>query len=510
MRSVPPAPHPARRTRRATAVTVAIVAATLVLAACGSRLAPDEVVGAQSGGSGTGGLGLVGQPGAEGPAGEVPGAAPGVGDPGVVDPGAPGDPGTAPGQPGGAPGSGGSGGSGDAPRGEGENSATGGQRAASCDGFKNQTGITDSRILLANVSDVSGPVPGIFQSAREGARAYAAYFNATAKLCGRSLEILQLDSRADAGADQQSYTRACSEAFAAVGSMSAFDSGGAAVAQNCGLPDIRSTSVTTERGRCTTCYSAQPVSPNLVGDAMPKFFLRTNRAATQSAALLFINAGAAPGNAASMRQAWIKAGWKVPYLQGIDVAEFNYAPYVQRLKDQNIRLVAYVGNYQNAVKLQQAMRQQNYKPDVFLQDGTIYDERYVQQAGDLAEGTYAYIAWELFDNQRNAEMVLYRQWLQQVAPGAIPTGFGLHAWSSARLFVEEAAKLGGRLTRAELIKSVGRVKDWTSNGLHVGQDVGGKKTTACAKIIQYRGGRWQQVSRGDYECGRLIDTGLSG
>ena len=36
-------------------------------------------------------------------------------------------------------------------------------------------------------------------------------------------------------------------AFAAVGSMSAFDSGGGPVAAECGLPDMRSTSVTPQR-----------------------------------------------------------------------------------------------------------------------------------------------------------------------------------------------------------------------------------------------------------------------
>ena len=44
----------------------------------------------------------------------------------------------------------------------------------------------------------------------------------------------------DAAADQQAYASACEETFAMVGSMSAFDSGGAGTAQGCGLPDIRS------------------------------------------------------------------------------------------------------------------------------------------------------------------------------------------------------------------------------------------------------------------------------
>ena len=159
-------------------------------------------------------------------------------------------------------GDGGDGGGGD--QGDGENAADGGGKAASCDGFKNQTGITDDKIVLANASDISGPVPGIFESAQQATRAYAAYFNSTNDICGRKLEVLQLDARADAAANQQAYTRACSESFAAVGSMSAFDSGGVPEAQACGLPDIRSTTTSPERNACSVCFAAQSVNPDFV------------------------------------------------------------------------------------------------------------------------------------------------------------------------------------------------------------------------------------------------------
>ena len=43
-------------------------------------------------------------------------------------------------------------------------------------------------------------------------------------------------------------------------------------------------------------------------------------------------------------------------------------------------------------------------------------------------------------------MALYRAWLDQVKPGATPNYFGLYAWSAARLFVEQAVALGGKLT----------------------------------------------------------------
>ena len=103
------------------------------------------------------------------------------------------------------------------------------------------------------------------------------YFNANSDICGRELEVLSLDSRADAGADQQAYAKACEQAFAAVGSMSAFDSGGAGTAEDCGLPDIRTTSVTLERGGCSTCFGAQSNDPAYFENAVPTTSRSTTR-----------------------------------------------------------------------------------------------------------------------------------------------------------------------------------------------------------------------------------------
>ncbi|HEY0952122.1 ABC transporter substrate-binding protein, partial [Nocardioides sp.] len=405
-----------------------------------------------------------------------------------------------------AAGSGASAGSGGA-HGTGDNSATGDVEAGGCQGFENQTGITDDTITIANASDISGPVPGIFESAQQATRAYAAYFNAGNDICGRKLEVQLLDSRADAGADQQAYTKACDEAFAAVGSMSAFDSGGASAAQACGLPDIRSTTVTPERRDCSTCFAAQAVDPRLVPSAMPRYFLSHDKEATQHAALVYINAGAAPVNAEAFRAAWDKAGWHVDYFQGIDVSEFNYSPYVQQMKDKGIRLVVYVGPYQNTEKLLDAMKQQGFDPDVFLQDSTIYDQRFVEEAGADADGVFAYSTTALFDDSEILEMQLYRSWLNQVKPGAVPNFYGLYAWSAARLFVEQAVALGGRLSRASLVDALSRVKDWTGNGLHAPQLVGSKTTANCQSILQLDDGTWRKVSPGSFLCAPLIDSG---
>ena len=353
-------------------------------------------------------------------------------------------------------------------------------------------------------------MPGIFESAQQATRAYVAYANATGDICGRTLEVLTLDSRADAGADQQAYAAACEKAFAVVGSQSAFDHGGAGAAESCGLPDIRAYSLSSERTACATCYAAYAVQPHQVPAAMPRYFASRTPEAVASVGMVYVNAGASPENAENFRAAWEANGWDVKVFVAHEASEFNFAPFVQQLKDAGVRLVSYTGPYQFTVRLQQAMAQQGYRPDVFLQDATIHDEGYLAQAGEYAEGVYVYSQTGLFDDASNREMQLYRAWLAQVDPGAQPNTYGVYAWSAARLFVEQAVRLGGRRDRESLVAAMHSVRSWTGNGIHAPQQVGAKTTTRCVSILQRTGGAWKKVSPGEYLCGPITDTGLGG
>ncbi|GAW48526.1 ABC-type branched-chain amino acid transport systems periplasmic component-like [Nocardioides sp. PD653] len=477
------------------AVVASVGAAlALTLAACGSQLDPDTV--AQVNGSGVGPNGeAVAGGGVAGPDGSVPGTA---GDTGTGS-------GTTTG--GGSTSTGGTGG-GDAPQGTGDNSATGSTKAASCDGFENQPGITDKAIVLGNASDISGPVPGLFESSQEGARAYVAYFNSTSDICGRKLELKTYDSRTDAAADQQAYTKGCDETFAMVGSMSAFDSGGASTAQGCGLPDIRTAATTAERLACTTCFAAEAANSHEFQNAVPDFVLKNYGDAGDHAAMLYINAGAAAENGKTQAAAMEKRGMHFDYVQGIDIAEFNYAPYVQQMKDKGIEYVQMIASSAQFVRLAQAMQQQSFKPKIFMIDPTAYSPEYVESGGDAAEGTTVFINFTPFEEAgSNKELQLYLSWLQQVKPGATPSFFGLFAWSAARLFVERATALGGKLSRSALVDDLEGVDDWTANGMHAPQPVGSKHAAPCWRFIRLENGRWTPVGGTKYQCSGVTTVG---
>ena len=379
----------------------------------------------------------------------------------------------------------------------------------SCEGFENATGITDDTITLGNASDISGPVPGLFEASQDAARAFVAYFNASVPdgICGRKLALKTYDSRTDAGADQQAYAAACDEVFAMIGSTSAFDSGGAETAQDCGLPDVRAASVTAARVACGTCFGVLGVNNAYYQNAVPDFILKNYGNAGQHAGFLYINAGAASENARLQARAMTKRGLNFDYVQGIDVSEFNYAPYVQQLKDRGIEVVFWTGAYQQSVRLRQAMDQQGYRPTLYMRDATDYNPDYVRQGGSAVDGTVVYLSFTPFEESgSNKELATYLSWLQQVRPDATPEFFGIFAWSAARLVAELATGLGGQLTRRSLIDAISKQNQWTGEGIHARQSVGSKGSNECVRFIQLNNGNWRPLGGTKYRCSGLTST----
>ncbi len=347
-----------------------------------------------------------------------------------------------------------------------------------------------------------------FESARLATAAYVAFFNSRADVCGRKLRLLELDSKTDSAGDQAAYTRACAEAFAAVGSVSIYDSGGARTTEECGLPDLRANILTKGRAACSTCFAAQALEPGVITDAAYRFYAKQNKAATQSAAFLYLELGGSPDLARSFSETAESVGFQVKMLQGIGTAEFNYAPFVQEMKDKGIRFVSFTGATIQAVRLADAMAQQGFEPDQFVVTQTQYGPEFHAQGGENVDGAMAPVPHPAF-NSGNPEVTQYVQWLQRIKPGAAPSTFGLFAWSATRLFAERAVALGGSLSRETLLAELRKVDRWTAGGMHAEMNVGGKKSFPCQTVVQLQKGEWQQISGKGYTCGTLVRTSVA-
>lgn len=372
-------------------------------------------------------------------------------------------------------------------------------KAGSCKGFSNRIGMTNKLIRIGNVADLSGPVPGLHVSAQQATKAYVAYFNSARSICGRKLQLKAYDSRTDAGGNNRAYAAQCKDTFASVGSMSVFDAGGAKVAQDCRLPDLRVTSTSVARNACTTCFGIEARGTNEAAHSVPDYFVAKHPVAAQKAAFLYLNVGSLPAEASTQIKVAEKRGYQVIHRQAIDVADFNYGPYVAQLKTKGIEILHFLGAYQQTARLAQAMQSAGFTPTAFVVDRGAYRPEYAALGGTAVDRSIVAINTEPL-NSNQAELKLYRAWLERTTPGATPTTTGLYAWSAAKLFTTQAASLGAKLTRSSLNARLRTVTAWTAGGLHVPQQVGNKRMSPCTRLLLLQGGRWISIGGTAYRC----------
>ena len=155
------------------------------------------------------------------------------------------------------------------------------------------------------------------------------------------------------------------------------------------------------------------------------------------------------------------------------------------------------------------MKQQGFKPDVFVRTRSIYDSDFVEQARRRGRGHVASSRTRAVRRGRRqrgdaALPVLARsRW----SPAPTPNYFGLYAWSAARLFVERAVELGGKLTRKSLLDARARACTTGPPTACTAADVGRQGTAECWGFIQLNGGRWVPGRPApDSCCGPLLDT----
>ena len=366
-------------------------------------------------------------------------------------------------------------------------------------GGATDTGVTKDTITIANAADISGPVPGLFQDAQQAVAAYIAYFTATeGTVFGRKIQLQQLDTKMSTSGNRNAYLQACDQAFMTVGSMSAFDEGAAPVVQQCGIPDLRTASVNKDIQTVPTAYSTDAMQPNLLPVAEYDYWKEQAPDAVKKAAYLYIAGDTTEYQTAQVRSGTKKIGYDWIYVQPIDISETNYSGFVLKMKEKGVQFVTFQGAYQQAVRLAEAMKQQNFQPKIYALQSNTYTPNLIEQGGDAVEGIQIAIPSVLVqDINKYPELQTYAKWLKQVDPNASPTGLGLYAWSSAKLFVQLLKQVGPDLTRKKMLDAIRNVHKFDGGGLLPPQDIGNRYPSDCINIVQVKGGKFVRVEPSD-------------
>jgi ABC-type branched-subunit amino acid transport system substrate-binding protein len=356
-------------------------------------------------------------------------------------------------------------------------------------------GVTKNQVVVATASDVSGVQAALFKSTHQAMAALTAMVNSQGGVCGRTIKFRPIDTKADSSANSAAVRDACDSAFALVGSMSAFDNGGASAGEGCGIPDLTAITVNGARAKASNVYPIYPIRPDKLAIGTANYIKEKYPDVIKKAAMVYLNAAVTKSNALQRVKAYEGVGFDFSgRIYEVQVLEPNYSVYVQKMKDAGVEYVSMVANYQSIQKLLQAMEQADWYPKVRDWDSVAYSPAFATQNGKPftpANGSLVFLNTAISEEaSSNQEMQLYNQWLGRVAPGAKPDYFGFYAWSAGRLFVKLATQVGAKLTRKAFLDAVKALHSWDGNGLHAAHNVGSKLMSPCFMYLEIQNGRF--------------------
>jgi ABC-type branched-subunit amino acid transport system substrate-binding protein len=380
------------------------------------------------------------------------------------------------------------------------------------------TGITAKSVTVGNVSIISGPVPGLFEGAPIGVKAYFDMINAQGGVDGRKLLV---DSKDDAFSGQQNMTEtqeAINSDFGLVGSFSLFDGYGcAALATDTAVPDV---SVTLDSGTnaLPNDFSAQPLSgQETLG---PVAYYKKHYPKDTTVGALVSDVASAETQMAQQFAGLKSEGYKIAYVDDVNPLASDFTTDVINMKNKGVNAVDLTGiDWQDAAIFVENANTQNWHPGLIFSEGPVYADQFISHAGGPAatNGIQIGQVYALYLGQDASKVPAVKQfdsYVRKVNPSWDPDLYTLFGWASAEMFVQALKAAGPHPTRGSVIAQLKKITSFNADGLFGGSDPAAKTLTPCFLMAGIKNGDFvRELPTGNgFDCNaKLYDaSGITG
>jgi ABC-type branched-subunit amino acid transport system substrate-binding protein len=392
--------------------------------------------------------------------------------------------------------------------GSGSSSTTG--AATGDNGGATDVGVTATTITVGNVSDLSGPQPGLFQGAVNGTEAYFAYLNSQGGVNGRQVQLRSSDGQTDCTANQSAHKALLGSVFAFVGSFSLYDDCGTSVMK--AHPDVPDVSFAL--GEKTQQNTVNQFSPQFLPAGAPSgpfcYLAKKYPDLVKSVGSIYANIPSAAASQKAIEHAGAACGWK--WIESIPVGatDSTFNAQVTRMRNSGVKLVFEVATTaDHMAEIKKEADAQGWKPTWVAP--VAYNAAFLPLMGSAsaAEGVIGYNLYSLFlgsdEGKAIPEVALFQQWMKRVHPDAPIDLFGMYGWASAKLFAEQVRAAGPRLTRKSFLTAIRTVHAWDAGGLLAKSDVAGHKPGTCYVLWKITSGQYRRMDSNGYRCeGRFV------
>jgi len=335
--------------------------------------------------------------------------------------------------------------------------------------------------------------PGLNVEMEDAAKAFVAWCNEQGGVQGLPLELVELDAgvfNVPAVMEQ-----ACEEVFALVGGGLVLDNQSFPRFHECSMIDIAGFTVSTEKAMSNGMAQPLPNPSNIKPVGWMQWAAENYPDEVQRTAVVYGDTGSivttAQQDMESMRQLGdITIVDEITYRT---LGESNWAPLAQRLKDNNVGFMTFVGQPANLVSLLRSMNEIGYRPPLIVQQTNFYDEVLTEGAGDLADGVFVRTSYTPFEEaDESPAMAKYLANMAKYNPNGKIAGLGVQATSAYLLFVTSANTClddgDGVLTRECVLAAAKAITAWDGGGLHAPGNPAENLGANCEMMLRIDGG----------------------
>jgi branched-chain amino acid transport system substrate-binding protein len=359
-------------------------------------------------------------------------------------------------------------------------------------GTAKSTGVTPTEIVVGNVSQISGLVPGFGQTGVNGAKAYFNMVNNAGGVCGRKITMTTADDRFQAATNRSETEKMAGKVLALVGNTSVVDDGGAPVIDAKGLPDV-SLGTTKARVAAKQNFSPNPIDPrpeagNGLGGILA-YFKSTD--GISKAAIFYQDVATGVNQSNSYKVDFRNAGVPVVATYPVAPTATNFNTQANDMKQKGVDFVITVAEVNAMANLAKAFKSVGYFPKVPFYGAQVYGKKFLQLAGDAAEGTRVGLIFAIPEEAAsNPAIAAFNTWYARTAPGADADFFALAGWVAADMFVTALKAAGPDPTHEKITAELAKLTSYDGGGLVANTNPAQKKSTTCFHVVSVKGGRW--------------------
>ena len=367
------------------------------------------------------------------------------------------------------------------------------------------TGITNHSVTVGNVSIISGPVPGLFQGASIGAKAYFDYINSKGGVYGRKLLV---DAKDDAFSGSQNQTQtadAVASDFAMVGSFSLFDGYGCkALAADPAVPDV-SVTLDPSAGALPNDFSADPT---VLGSSLgPWQYYKKHFPKDLNLGTIVSDTASAKDQVNGELAAAKSVGYKIGYVDDVNPLQSDFTTDVINMRSKGVNAVDLTGvDWQDAAIFVQNAATQNWHPGLIFSGGPVYADQFISHAGGpaVANGIMIGTGFPLYLGEDASHLPADKSFLKytkQVSSSWVPDLYTLFGWASAQLFVQALQAAGPHPTRGAVIAQLKKITNFDASGMVSPTNPAAKKPSGCFIVATIKNGKYVRVMpKSGFDC----------